>query len=394
MGKNTKKTAFRDFISEEVKIIGNPDFFKTTHTPLQIIDRKETFDFYREVAIFIKYKKPNNLLLKGFPGSGKTVTANFVLREIDEIKDNINTSIVNCNDKSSLDILRILTKQQTKGNFNILMLKFLEEIKKDTLIVFDEIDRSNQVEKLLYYLSRPTELKKDFKKNISVVLISNNLHWEDNLKDSVRSSLQLKTIVFNPYSAQEIKRILKERINLGFVDAKAISSELIDFIADQCVKERSGDCRVAIEAVFYSAQLSESNRRLKIEIDDVRRALKTAINKSDKLLVQKLKDNQLLTLYVVCSTKFNTLEEIHKNYVEVIKNEKINVEKITREMIFHIINYLENLCLISKSISIVMDDKNIPRRNTKIVCNIDDNLVVEELIIRGLRLSQTEDNSM
>lgn len=391
MEQKDKKTGFRDFISEEVKIIKNPDFFKITFTPEQIIDRKVTFDFYREVAIFVKYKKPNNLLLKGFPGSGKTVTANFVLREIDEIKDNINTSIINCNDKSSLDVLRVLTKEPSKGNFNTLMINFLEKLDKDTLIVLDEIDRSNKIEKLLYYLSRPTELKKDFDKNISVVLISNNLHWEDNLKDSVRSSLQLKTIVFNPYSVPEIKKILKDRIKFGFVDTKAISQEIIDFISEQCVKERRGDCRVALESVFYSAQIAESQNRDKIEIDDVRKAIKTARYKSDKLLVEKLKDNQLLTLYLVCDTKFNTLEDLHKNYIEVIKNERMNIEKITREMIFHIINYLEDLCLINKKISIVMDNKNIPRRNTNIICNIETNLVVDELIIRGLRLSQKEE---
>lgn len=60
-------------------------------------------------------------------------------------------------------------------------------------------------------------------------------------------------------------------------------------------------------------------------------------------------------------------------------------------MIFHIINYLDYLCLINKTIPIVMDN-NIPRRNTKITCNIDTNLVIAELIIRGLRLSQKEGN--
>jgi len=389
MEEKNKKTGFRDFISQETKIIKNPDYFKITYTPSQIIDRKVTFDFYREVAIFIKYKKPNNLVLKGFPGSGKTVTANLVLREIDGIKDKIDNCIVNCNDKSSLDVLRVLTKEYSKGNFNSLMLKFLEGLQKDTLIILDEIDRSNKIEKLLYYLSRPTELKPDFDKNISLVLISNNLHWEDNLKDSVRSSLQLKTIVFNPYSEQEIKKIIKERVKYGFFDSKSISQSLIDFISERCVKERKGDCRVAIESVFYSAQLAESNGRLTIDIDDVRKALKIAINKSDKSLVQKLKDNQLLTLYVICSTKFNTLEDIHKNYTDTIKNEKINVDKITKEMIFHIINYLEDLCLVTKNIAVVMDN-NIPRRNTKIICNIDENLVYDELIIRGLRLTQKE----
>lgn len=353
MAQEKSKSKFRSFISGDVKIIKNPDYFKITFTPLQIIERKETFEFYREIGIFMKYKKPNNLLLKGFPGSGKTVTVNFVLKEIDEVKDKINALTVNCNDKSSLEILRVLTNERSKSNFDSLMNQFLENITEDTMIVFDEVDRSNKIEKLLYYLSRPTEIKPKFDKNISLVLISNNLHWEENLKDSVRSSLQLKTIIFNPYSETEIKNIIKTRIKNGFIDEKAIDKELIDSIASICVKERRGDCRVAIEAVFYSAQIAESHNRKIIEKEDVRKALKLAINNSDKSLVQKLKDNQLLILYLVSSIKFNTLDEIHKSYLETIKKERLKIEPITKVMVFHIVNYLDDLCLINKKILVV-----------------------------------------
>lgn len=389
MAQDKSKSSFRKFISSDVQIIKNPDYFKITFTPMQILERKETFEFYREVGIFMKYKKPNNLLMKGFPGSGKTVTVNFVLQQIDEIKDNIDTLQVNCNDKSAVDVLKVLTDERSKSNFDALMKLFLTGLKRDTLIVMDEVDRSNKIGRLLYYLSRPTEMIPSFNKNISVVLISNNIHWEDNLKDSLRSSLQLKTVIFNPYTKASIMKILKTRIKDGFVNDKAISSDLIERVAEACVKERRGDCRVAIEAVFYAAQTAEAQGRRMIQEDDIRKALKIAISKSDKALVQKLKDNQLLVLYLVCSTSSRTLEEMHKGFVEAIRNEKLKIEPVTKVMVFHILNYLDDLCLINKKIEVTMEN-NIPRRSTQITCNVDRTTVLEELVIRGLRLSAEE----
>ncbi len=383
-----KKSKFEDIVSAKQTIIKDADYFKITYTPDEIIERKETYELYKELSIFTKYRKPNNVLLKGFPGSGKTVTINIIIKKLKNIFEDIDIYFDNCNDKSSSDILKNLLGGTAKGNIHSLMGQFLDSIEKDTLIILDEIDRSNKIESLLYYLSRPTEIKKLFNKNISLILISNNLRWEDSIKkDSIRSSLQLKTLVFNPYSEKEIKGIIKDRISSGFYDPKAILTESIDLIAKRVSKEKRGDCRVAIETVFNSAQIAESKKRNQIFKEDVQQALKIAINDSNKVLVSKLKDNQLLTLHVISSYEFNTIEDIHNNYIAAIKRGKLNIDNITKIMIFYILNYLDDLCLIEKSISTEMKD-GIPRKSTKIEVQVDKEIVLDELIIRGLRLTR------
>src|SRR3989344_471437 len=383
-----KKSKFEDIVKVDQAIIKNPDYFKTTYTPEEIIERKETYELYRELSIFTKYRKANNILLKGFPGSGKTVTINIIIKHMEKLFQDIQVFSVNCNDKSSSDILKNLLGGNAKGNIHSLMNKFLDSINKDTLLIMDEIDRSNQIESLLYYLSRPTEAKKNFNKNISIILISNNLRWEDSIKkDSIRSSLQLKTLVFNPYSENEIKHIIRERVKQGFHDYKAILDESIDLIAKRVSEEKKGDCRVAIEAVFNAAQIAESKKRNQIHKEDVQEALKKAINNSDKVLISKLKDNQLLTLYVVSTFDFNTIEDIHKNFVETIIKERLDIERITTVMVFHILNYLDDLCLIEKLVTTEMES-GTPRKGTKIKLNIDRGLILDELIIRGLRLTR------
>ncbi len=381
-----KKSRFREIVSSNKNIIKDAEYFKVTYTPIEIIERKETFELYRELSVFTKYRKPNNILLKGFPGSGKTVTINFIIKELNERFKDIDVLYANCDSKSSSSVLKVLTGDSTKNNFSNLMGKFLDLIKKDTIIILDEIDRSNKIESLLYSLSRPNEINKSFNKNISFILVSNHLRWEDTLRDNIRSSLQLKQIIFNPYSEHEIKNILKDRIKNGFHNIKAISNELLELIARIISKEKRGDCRVAIEALFYSAQLSESRNRNEIIQEDVRQALKIAINKSDKSLISKLKDNQLLVLYLVTNLEFKSLDDLHKGYHDTIQKEKMNIEGISRVMIFYILNYLDDLCLIEKTIITEMEN-GIPRKRTKINPNVDKEVVLDELVIRGLRLS-------
>lgn len=382
-----KKSRFKEFVTTEQTIVKDINYFKLSYTPEEIIERKETFELYRELSIFTKYRKSNNIILKGFPGSGKTVTINFIRKELSELFKDIDVIFDNCSNKSTLDILKILINEDIKGNSYKLKQKFLESIKKDTLIILDEIDRSNKIEDLLYFLSRPKEIDKDFDKNISLVLISNNLRWEENLRDSIRSSLQLKQIIFSPYSKNELRKIIKDRIKKGLKDTNAISEESINLISEIVSREKKGDCRVAIEAIFYAAQIAESKNKNEISKEYIHEALKNAINQSDKLLINKLKDNQLLTLYVVSYFKYESLDEIHKSFVATIKKDNLKIDAITKVMIFHIINYLDDLCLIHKTIETKIEE-GIPRRRTKIQMSVNPELIIDELAIRGLRLSK------
>jgi Cdc6-like AAA superfamily ATPase len=385
-----KDSKFRAIVQTDALIIKDPNYFKITYTPKQIIERKETYELYRGLSIFTRYRKANNLLLKGFPGSGKTVTVNFITNEIKAIDTNIDVKIINCSNKTPNDILKVFNDNSAKGSFHNMMNTFLQTMEKDTLIILDEIDRSIKVNDLLYYLSRPTELFQQFSKNISLILISNNLHWEDNLRDDIRSSLQLKTIVFDPYSESELKNILNDRIKNGYKNPEAISKDLIDLIAKRVSDNKGGDCRVAIEAVFYAAQFAEMKKNPQIEKEHVYEALKIAINESDKMLISKLQDNQLLTLFVVSQFQYKSIDEIREHYIHVIKNDKLNIEPISTVMIFHIVNYLNDLCLIKKSIITDMGEDKIPKNRTNIEVKVDKQLILDELVMRGLRLANKQ----
>jgi len=388
--KDKEKKPHSKFYKYLVKgkfIIKDSDCFKD-NIPPQIFERKEIDDFYRELSIFINYRKPNNILLKGHPGSGKTVTINFVNEMLKkEEKQDIDVFIINCYGKTSYDILRDLTDGEARTTIRDSTEYFLKNLKKDSIIFLDEIDRSNKIDDLLYLLSRPKEVYDNFNKNINLVLVSNNFAWQDSLVTKIRSSLQLKDVIFQPYKSNEIKNIIYQRIKPGFINPASISAELIETISNRVAIERRGDCRLALDIIFYAASEAEREKQQEISIKHVEKALSLAVNYRDKQIVSKLKDDQLLTLLAVCYNNVKSLEDLHKRYSSIVTNNKLAIKIKGKVMIFHFLNHLDDLGLVDKKINFVVE-KNLQRRSLNVKCRINRNIVLDELNIRGLQLTE------
>ena len=384
-----KKTSFEKYILKEAKIIKDPEVFKMAYPPKELIERKESTELFREVASFINYRKSNHILIKGPPGVGKTVTVRAVLSEIESLNSGFELFEINCAAKASNDILSSLNDQSTqKETFEDGLKSFLSKLDKDALIVFDEIDRSYKIDSLLYYLSRPSEIIKNFKHNINLILISNNLGWDENIRDSTRSSLQLKNITFSPYSADKLKQIVKKRIEIGFIDPKAISEQSIDIICQDTAHKRKGDCRVAIETTFYAAQNAESKGRTKIIHKDITNALKIVINSLDKERISKLKDNQLIVLFCCLLENKRSLDNFYRDYSRCAKSHNFKIQ--SKGMVFHIIQYLSDMGFIDKSHTIEKEANLPPKRIMEIKCKISYDPILNELRLRDLRLSKEE----
>lgn len=378
------KTKFDSFLVNEPKIIKDTDTFKN-NTPPNIVERKETIELYRELSIFLNYSKPNHLLILGFPGSGKTVSVNFALRIIKDRKPKLRTININCYGKSSLEILNEINN--SKGRTSEKLLSFLKSLESDCILVLDEIDRSERISDLLYGISRPKEIFPEFNHNINFILISNNISWEENIQDRIRSSLQLKKIIFTPYKGTDMRNILNQRIKRGFVDKSVISNELVNYISDYVVEKRRSDCRFAIETLFYSGLNAEKGNKKVISKEDVENAIKNTTDNINRLMVGKLDDSQLITLFAISSSEkgLETIDQLHKIYTDIIINNKISVKPKGRVMVFHMLNCLDNLGLVEKNNETIKKDNNT-YRVVHLNSKIPNDIVLNELTIRGLRL--------
>lgn len=374
---------FEEFAKVERRIIRHPEVFKITWTPEDIIQRKETYKLYEELSTFMKYNEPNNILLLGLRGSGKTVTVRFIQKKLENVRSDMDVKYVRCADLSQLNILEELTKvKATKKTTEDLIHVFLEKINKHTLIILDEIDKAKRIGHLLYSLSRA-----EIDHSINFILVSNDLNWGEKLDAPIRSSLQLTEMVFAPYKEKDLFRILTSRAKRGFFKEENISKEVIEMIAKKTVESQEGDCRVAITSLFKSGQKAEKEKREEILEMDVNKIFNKVVNEVCSERLSKLTDAEFMILYSCLEDEEKLISSIYKNYKEVAR--ALNLRKSVKEtMFFYHLEYLESQGLIKRKMNITKDEKGIPRRRSKIIVIAKPKLIDEEFEKRLFKLGQ------
>lgn len=386
---------FEYFIREEGEnnILKDLTVFDIGYLPDEIHKRKETETLFKEISRFVNYKTPNHILLTGPPGLGKTVTIKYICkREILQEKG-IESLYINCRDKTTTQILLELieeldidTPQKNLSNHELMKI-FLKIIKSPLLLILDEIDRGRKVGNLLYALSRTRENESIEHPPISLILVSNNLSWDDYIDASVRSSLQLSRVLFQPYKTNELNEILKQRVKLGFYNENAIPLQEIELIAKKTVDEKRSDCRVALKTLLYAAQYADNQSKKKIEKKDIEHNFYIAVKDIERERITRLHNSQLLILYSCCVNKEKSFTEVFDWYDN--NSKELNLNSLSQSMVYYWMEYLFNQGLININTDKVKTN-GIPKKTLVINPLIDEKLVIEELNKRMLRLENQD----
>lgn len=249
------------------------------------------------LAPTLRLDKPSNLFIYGKTGTGKTLSVQYVCNQLLERakkqKTNLNFFYINCKLKKVADteyrILAELLRQigipvpATGLPTDQIYHKFLNSIdeeKKLIVIILDEVDQAiKKIEdNFLYNLTRlNSELKNS---QLSIIGISNDLVFLDNIDPRVKSSLSEEEIVFPPYNALQIQDILKERAKLAFKD-KIIGEGVIEKCSAYAAREH-GDARRALDLLRIAGELTEREGKKIVDIGYIDKA-KEKIEK-DKIL--------------------------------------------------------------------------------------------------------------
>jgi len=216
-----------------------------------------------------------NVYAVGPPGTGKTLTIRYVLDTLKEhVKGtgiSVHVAYVNAGRTRSpyftlLEIVRSLGLNVPSSGWQFSRLK--EEFEKQRggkacIIAIDEADTLllKVREPLLYYLNR--------QENITLILITNR--WDDltALPARARSTLQAAPLIFQPYTAPEAVRILKERAQLAFKVGVA-DDQALDYAA--ALVAEAHDIRVGFNLLLTAGILAESQGRVKVDLVDLKRA--------------------------------------------------------------------------------------------------------------------------
>jgi cell division control protein 6 len=230
--------------------------------------------------------------------------------------------------------------------------KFIETIdseKQLILLILDEIDQTTRKisNDFLYNLTRlNTELSKA---QISIIGISNNLTFLDEIDPRVRSSLSEEEIVFPPYNALQLQDILSRRAS-GAFRKEVVEEGVIAKCAAYAAREH-GDARRALDLLRIAGELAERDNSKKIRfkhIDDANEKIEKdkildVINSEPKQFQLVLKS--IISLFEKNRTIPFFTGDVYNKYQDLCLINKL--ENLTQRRVSDIIQEFDMLGIIN-----------------------------------------------
>jgi len=272
------------FIKKE-SLFKNKALLQSSYNPEEILHRDEQINHIVKIlAPALRLERPSNLFIYGKTGSGKTLSTQATIKHIELIAGREGIPIkfiyMNCKLKKVADteyrLIAEITRHfgktipptglPTDEVYNIFY-KTLDLEKQIVVLILDEIDQLVKKigDEVIYNLTRiNTELKNA---QISIVGISNDIMFADNLDPRVKSSLSEEELVFPSYNALQIQDILKKR-SIDAIKPDILGEDVIPKCAAYAAREH-GDARRALELLRVAVELAERKNTNKVTITEL-----------------------------------------------------------------------------------------------------------------------------
>jgi len=309
----------------------------------------------------LHFSKPSNLFIYGKTGTGKTAVSKYVLNKLMSISAhrniNVRFSYVNC--RLAGTEYRILFETSKQLDLQVpytglalsevlsRLTSHLESERLALILILDEVDYIVRTfgDTLLYELTRINErLRGTF---ISLVGISNDLKFKEFLDARVLSSLSEEELVFPPYTPEELKQILLERVREGFHEG-AVEEEAISLCAALAGAEH-GDARRAVDLLRVAGEIAEREGSPFVKEEHIRRALQKIDQDRITEALRSLPFHAKLILLAIHLSRANASSGVvYQNYVNLCK--QVGIEELTQRRVSSLMNELMMLGLVSSEV--------------------------------------------
>ena len=304
--------------------------------------------------------QPSNLFIYGTVGTGKSISVRYVLSELNAHAKTTGTNIVtiyiNCKMKKVADteyrlLAQILSEMGIKvpdtGLPTDVLYRKLFEIVDSTpmilILALDEIDHlvKKVGDEFLYNLTRiNTELANS---KISIIGITNDISFRENLDPRVKSSLSEEEMIFPPYNASQLRDILMERVKLAFNDG-AVPESIVNKCAAMAAQEH-GDARRALDLLRVAGEVAERMNESSIREEHVDIAEKKLDMDRIVEIVRSQSVHSQALLYSIIKSKKGFTGDILDMYRKVCISNGMKV--LTHRRVSDLITELDMLGIIS-----------------------------------------------
>lgn len=255
-------------------IFRDVDVLQKDWTPSDLPEREEELkQIHRGLIHGARGSTPLNMFIYGKSGAGKTVAAEIKTDQLEEYaseKDDlsITTVRVSCNSLNrSYHVVAQLVKElrgpgaerprgYSQQDLFEMAFEELNRVGGTIIIVLDEIDAIGTDDDILYEIPRAKSngyIDDDVK--LSLIGISNDLQFRENLSPKVKDTLSEQEIEFAPYEAQQLEAILKRRAELALRD-DVCTNDVIPLCAAFAAQDK-GSARQAIDYLFRACRVAD-----------------------------------------------------------------------------------------------------------------------------------------
>jgi cell division control protein 6 len=343
-------------------LFNNKEVLQARYTPDSIPHRDEQIKAIASIlGSALRGDRPSNLFVYGKTGTGKTLSVQYVMDEIikkaDELGVEVRVEYINCKLRKVADTeYRILAALIKKLGSSVpatglptdqVWSKFIElvDIKKQLIVfIFDEVDQAvkKMGDSFLYSITRLNQELNNAQ--LSIIGISNDITFLENIDPRVRSSLGEEEFIFPPYNAIQLQDILNDRCEKAFKEG-VVAEGVVAKCAAYAAREH-GDARRALDLFRIAGELSEREGEKIISEDYI------------DLANNKLERDKILD---IVESEPKQFQLILYSILQLTKDEKAKGSFFTGD----VYNYYRDLCNQTKT------DKLTQRRISDIIAEID-----------------------
>ncbi len=355
---------FDNFLNKQ-SLFKNKRTLQDAYTPETVPHREEQIQQLASILVSaLRGEKPSNVFIYGKTGTGKTLVSKYVAQELENRSKRENrklkASYLNCKMEKVNTSYRLLahfinelgeTVPATGLPTDQVYKKFLKTFDSESgvhILILDEIESLTD-SNILYDLTRiNTELKNA---TISIVGITNDLSFTDDLDSRIKSSLSEEELVFPPYNALQLQDILAQRANTALENG-CLEPGTIEKCAALAALEH-GDARRALDLLRVACELTERASEDSVSIKHVEMAQKKLdIDRIVEVVKTLPKQSQIVLNSIIYLKDLNKEEVATGDVFEVYKNfcKQLNSSPLTQRRVSDLISELDMLGLINATI--------------------------------------------